>query len=67
MYIDTRNLWKASSTSQEKHYESIRKSGLLHSTRKLTFLKFNYRHAEERNLCYPDVFKIANNNRMEPA
>lgn len=45
VYIDSRNLWKASTTSQEKQYDSIRKSGLLSSKRMLTFLKFNYRHA----------------------
>lgn len=45
MYIDSRNLWKTSSTSQGKQYDSIRKSGLLDLNRKNTLLKFNYRYA----------------------
>jgi hypothetical protein len=56
IYIDTRNLWKASTVSQEKQYESIRKSGILNSSRKLTFIKFNYRSSEDRNVSYGDVF-----------
>ena len=29
----------------------------------LTFLKFNYRYAEERDLSYPDVFKLVDTNK----
>ena len=63
IYIDPRNLWKASSIPQQKQYDSIRKSGLLSSNRMLTFLKFNYRYAEERDLSYPDVFKLVDTNK----
>ena len=54
--MDPRNLWKASTTTQEKQYESIKSSGLLDKNRVMTFLRFNYRNIEEKNLCFPEAY-----------
>jgi hypothetical protein len=67
MFIDMTNLWKSNSQEEERLFSAIRHSGLLSEQRLDTFVKFNYRTMENKNINYHAVFQktLAQRNKLK--
>lgn len=60
------NLWKSSSKEEEKLLAAVRHSGVFSEERMDTFVKFNYRTMENKNMNYHTVFQktLAQRNKL---
>jgi alpha-galactosidase/6-phospho-beta-glucosidase family protein len=57
LHIDLCNLWKAKTVEEEQIFDAIRNSDIFSPKRIETFIKFNYRTVENKNINYESTFK----------
>ena len=67
MFIDMSNLWKSSCSEEERLFSAVKQSGLFEEDRMDTFVKFNYRTIENKNIHYHAVFDktLAQRNKLK--
>jgi hypothetical protein len=68
MFIDMSNLWKSSSKEEGRLFTAVKKSDLFSEDRMDTFIKFNYRTMENKNMNYHTVFQkvLSQRNKLKP-
>lgn len=68
MFIDMSNLWKSSSQEEERLFAAVKKSDLFSEDRMDTFIKFNYRAMENKDMNYHTAFQkiLSPRNKLKP-
>ena len=54
-YIDMYGLWKAHGRKDEEIFKAVRDSGIFNEERIETFVRFNYRNVENKNITFTRV------------